>query len=198
MKKNLKKLLVGTTALMLALAVTACGSSKEETTDATQTTTETTPETTEPTTEPAPETPAEATGGYETNSAKLTFDSSYTVNETESEGIIMTSITSDDVTKIIVYQEYADTALPFEDLVAEIDSQLQGVEGVELVSEETVQISGVDALKKSYTMDVAGESVLQTNYAMQKGDNVIIQMATAYDEDGMAELDKIITSTELK
>ncbi len=201
MKKNIKKLLIGSTALLLTLALASCGKTADETAETTPEATESAPEATEPaaeTTEPAPEATADDSATYETDAAKLSFDSSYTVNETAQEGVIMASIASDDMAKIIIYQEYASTPLPFEELVASIDANLQAVEGVKLVSEETVQISGVDALKKSYTMEIEGETVLQTNYAMQNGDNVIIQMATAYDEDGMVDLEKIITATELK
>ncbi len=202
MKKNLKKLLASSAAVMLTLTLASCGGTEPETTETTPEATETAPETTETApeaTETAPEATTDAPVGYETESAKLFFDTSaYVVNESEADGIIMASIADNDMTKIISYQEYKETALPYEELVAEIDAQFQGVDGVEFISEETVQIGGVDASKKSYTMEIGGEKILQTNYAMQKDDVVIIEMATAYDDEGMADLEAIITSTELK
>lgn len=47
-------------------------------------------------------------------------------------------------------------------------------------------------------MDIAGEVLLQTNYVIQNDSTLIFQLATAYDEEGLAELDEIITSTDLK
>ncbi len=201
MKKNLKMAMVGLTLAMSMLVMTSCGGTDTDEPQATEQTEDTaTPSEEVPAEEtPAEETPAEEGTVYETDNEVLTYDDSYTFTDMgELQGGKTVSFLSANGTDNLIYQTYMDAPAPAADIIEATKVQLEAVEGYEFVGEETIVVDGVEGQKVISKMTVDGQTVYQSIYGVGNGDNVVVAIASAATEEGLAPLEDLVTGVKFK